>query len=543
MFGIIISDLFLIFTPLLPSFTGTLPLALGKPAAIGIGLGFACSVLIFPHSTSRIVLNSIEDLIELLTHPLAFTMASLGKSGTDLDLAQLRKTHIDIVNEYKKMESALAFLPLDLSIGFWGAEHVVSLKEPVRQVVGSILSLHDFHMNQISGKARTKEVLLKYVDQIEVKEKKENPSHEVGRHQLSQMARWLDELRNADSAPVSEETVQILVSTASKAIETCVVSLCAAKDCIVLVNGPLWLGRPSPAEREHIHQRGHTTLEDLRAVRKDFEQETTQLWVSIREPEMQSMSENDTHPRHRQLGGIVFGLVFQELMCHALDTTETLLDQILHLSRSAERVDIWWPMSIKALVAWVFSKGKAPAMSQVVDDDPEKSSDSAKFVQEQLRISHGYRVQRRSMFGRVILGTYHWFTSNEGLYAFRVLVVTIAVGIISALPSTAGFFYREKGIWALIMAQTGLVPYMADFVFSVMSRVVATVVGGVLGLLAWYIGSANGPGNPFGLAAVLAVFLVPMLWIRLYLPPSLLQGGIMGAATFLLVVAYGYDDT
>ncbi|MBE1616070.1 hypothetical protein IDF54_14540, partial [Flavobacterium sp. SaA2.13] len=51
-FSIIITDLFLLFGPTLPSFTALLPKVLIEPGAIGIGLGAACCVLFFPQSTS-----------------------------------------------------------------------------------------------------------------------------------------------------------------------------------------------------------------------------------------------------------------------------------------------------------------------------------------------------------------------------------------------------------------------------------------------------------------------------------------------------------
>lgn len=49
----------------------------------------------------------------------------------------------------------------------------------------------------------------------------------------------------------------------------------------------------------------------------------------------------------------------------------------------------------------------------------------------------------------------------------------------------AGFFYREQGLWALIMAQTSMTPDTADFVFGCLIRMGGTIAGAVIGLLAW----------------------------------------------------------
>ena len=93
------------------------------------------------------------------------------------------------------------------------------------------------------------------------------------------------------------------------------------------------------------------------------------------------------------------------------------------------------------------------------------------------------------------------------------------------------------------MAQTTMLVYMADFTFSVVCRTIGTVIGGVLGLVAWYIGSGHGPGNPYGLAAITAAVIVIMMWARLFFSPALLQATIMSSATFVLTIGYSYDDT
>lgn len=62
-------------------------------------------------------------------------------------------------------------------------------------------------------------------------------------------------------------------------------------------------------------------------------------------------------------------------------------------------------------------------------------------------------------------------------------------------------------------------------------------------MLGWYIGSANGPGNPYGLAAVMAVLSIVMMWCRLYAPPQHLPTAIIFGATIMLVIGYSYIDT
>jgi hypothetical protein len=45
------------------------------------------------------------------------------------------------------------------------------------------------------------------------------------------------------------------------------------------------------------------------------------------------------------------------------------------------------------------------------------------------------------------------------------------------------------------MARTGLLLYTTDLVFGFICRVAGTILGGVLRMVCWYIGSGNGPGT------------------------------------------------
>ncbi|PWY87857.1 hypothetical protein BO94DRAFT_465429 [Aspergillus sclerotioniger CBS 115572] len=534
-FGIIISDLFLNYTPLLPSFSGTLPLTLVKPAAIGVGLGLACSVLFFPQSTSHVVLDNMEDIVRLLQPPLAITANTLGKEEQP-DPGQLRVTQAQIIQKYRGMLPALAFLPLDFSVGCWGAEDVASFQGPLRDALVAVLALLDFNIARIAGQARSEDILRKYVDQ-KVADGEEKPTREVGAHQLTQLAELLNGFRSPDSQPLRKEVVQELVRTSAAAIDACTEGLGVVQECIHLVNCRRWFRQPSQAERERLQQRSDSALETLRKARSAFINDMSEILIGEHDQRMADQAQ--------QFRPLMFVLVFEEHISNTVEKTEALLARVSTVFQGSTRVRIYLPTRLRYAASWASAKEvKAPG-SQTTEDDPDSVSvdDVAKSAQEKLRATRGYRTKQRHPFSRAVLGIYHWFTCDQGLYALRMVVVTIALGIPGVIPHSASFYYREKGLWALIMGQTGLLVYMADFAFALMARVIGTVIGGVLGLLAWYIGSANGPGNPYGLAAITAVVLAILVWVRLYLHPSMMQGGIIGAATFLLVIAYSYDDT
>ena len=170
----------------------------------------------------------------------------------------------------------------------------------------------------------------------------------------------------------------------------------------------------------------------------------------------------------------------------------------------------------------------------------DSSEEATMTTSELLTSIHLHPGKSRSPVSRFLLSLTHWFSNTEGMFALRVVIVTIALGIPGVIPSSAGFYYREKGLWALIMAQIGLVPYAADFTWGLILRVAGTVVGGIFGMVAWYIGAADGPGSPYGIAAICAPFIVVLMWGRLFGSPAFLQAFMLTGATFYLTVAYSW---
>lgn len=52
-----------------------------------------------------------------------------------------------------------------------------------------------------------------------------------------------------------------------------------------------------------------------------------------------------------------------------------------------------------------------------------------------------------------LAGFFRFFKSANGIYALRMGIVSVALWIPSVCESTAWFYYDNKGLWALIMAQ------------------------------------------------------------------------------------------
>lgn len=547
-------DLFITIGPLLPSFNGTMPKVLIEPAAIGIGIGLACNILFFPTSTSHTVLEGMEGVVRLLKGPLDATVASL-IDGENLEMRDLQKLKMKALGAYKKIEPALGFLQLDFSVSRWNADDVKSLKEPIRRAALSSLSLLEFHISRVGGEVKLEKLRTITADynqysEIEEAEKKNGKGQprEVGMRQLLESLSLVKAFTTPEHEVLRQEMLEAIREPCTRILPACQEVAVLVADCIHAVNSSRWFGKPSKARLDDLLQRSVSSLETLKGLRVSYASETTERLIQTNVDifDESGKLKNVDDPTMHKVRGIAVGMVFEDQILGVTDTWEKVLEQVVALMKERQRVRLWFPRGLRYAFNWVFHReAVAPVLAAQSPGgvDPDVVEEQSKAAQQSLNMSRGYKIKRRSGLGRMILGTYHWLINADGLYAMRMVVVTIALAIPAVIPSSAGFYYREKGLWALIMGQTTVVVYMSDFTLSIASRFVGTVVGGVAGLVAWYIGSGRGSGNPYGLAAIMAVVLMLLMWGRLFAPPAVLQATIMGGATCILVIGYSYDDT
>ncbi len=216
----------------------------------------------------------------------------------------------------------------------------------------------------------------------------------------------------------------------------------------------------------------------------------------------------------------------------------TLAETFHDVASIRQKNKIWLPSGMRKMGKLIFSKkGSAgdtfrfaeieaePRRDNGYDDSDEEDSsdddDETKVDEEQPSQKQGRQEkqsfkqrhkQRRSRarhdpdalpptkvvhyIGRFVAGVYNYILSPEGLFGLRMAIVSVATWIPQVVPASANFYYSNKGIWVLIMAQTGLTVSVGEQVFSTASRVLGTVLGGLTGAVMWYISAGSSEGNP-----------------------------------------------
>lgn len=479
-----------------------------------------------------------------------------------MDLPTLKKKKSDILKAYQAMETNLGPLALDMSVGRWSAGDIRSLQQPLRRVLGSFTALLLDHIAEL-------EMIQKVEERSDMAERLQQGNEKQlrsGDQQFLKAFELRKQHRLPEYEPLRNQGLKQFYSTSKNLVlgsQEAVISIIEAMN---ESNNKRWFARPSLAETESLKEAHAQTLAKLKKYRKECADEVARsVWEhhqDLAEEDSKEDVENDFQMQKRRNNVLV--LVLEERLQALSEALEILLDRVVQLETQRQRTRFWFPGSLKDVVPWALaqddnelingaalqktatqsaaakSKGfrKSRKHSKKKNKD-EQRPNSAESILAAMTIQPARPKNKAS---RIVVGTWDWFSNTDGLYAMRLVAVSIALGVIAVTSKTAGFFYREKGIWALIMSQTGMTPYTADFLYGVICRIGGTTIGGVVGLVAWYIGAGNGPGNPYGMAAIMVPVILMGMWLRLFASPAVLQGVIMAAATAYLVVSYSWTD-
>jgi len=223
-----------------------------------------------------------------------------------------------------------------------------------------------------------------------------------------------------------------------------------------------------------------------------------------------------------------------------LTVTETL--QKINSKRRKNR--LWAPKGLRQLAHAFFVEKSTEGDLRVYGEAQEVKEIDPEGNERKYRRDPDSRpptnVLQRVMNGLHVI--YQWTKTPEAVFIFRYTFLSIALWVPSVVRRTAHFYYVQKGIWALIMAQTTLTIFAGDQLYNYFVRLIGTFVGLILGVLVWFIGNANGRGNAYGTAASLGVFLVPLMFIRLFTPVQYLGGVILMLSTFAIIMGYSWID-
>ncbi|KAJ6565829.1 hypothetical protein DFH09DRAFT_1472533 [Mycena vulgaris] len=422
------------------------------------------------------------------------------------------------------------FLSLEFTYGRWSGDDVRTLEEPMVALIARVGCLLNF--DRLAGTSRpatpSSETLPQGAD-------REAPAHDT---YLLRQIHTRNAAREAKHGVRPDDVLPLLDTVTAELRAASGVALASVRDTVQLVNTTRW-------RRDRAREAGCTAGLDagaarLRAAIDAFASSGQSALLAPFLLFLQTAG-GEVEAVDPPLRALFIAYVFAADMVGITKAVLALVDLVRALAAKRERGRLWAPTGLRSSWKIVAARGDktdgafgddtaAPVQADEEERTYKRDPDSRPPTNPMQKIMNGMHK------------VYQWSSTAEAVFTFKYVFISIALWLPAVIKHSAHFYYVEKGIWALIMAQTTLNIYAADQIFNYVTRLVGTLLGLAFGLLAWYAGNGKGTGNPYGAAVAVGVCIVPLLFVRIFAPERFLAGNILCCTTFALVVGYSWID-
>lgn len=146
------------------------------------------------------------------------------------------------------------------------------------------------------------------------------------------------------------------------------------------------------------------------------------------------------------------------------------------------------------------------------------------------------------LFGSAFVKFKKTVWNDVGKFAWRQAASGLIPAVLYLNRHTLRWAYGYKLVWVVIMTTMSTTPRTGDSVQGLVIRVAFTFIGGVLGMVCWYISSGHGKGNPYGFAVTMAAASVVMAYFRMFSTIGGPGARIIGCITVILVTGISFMD-
>ncbi|KAJ1304398.1 hypothetical protein OPQ81_005547 [Rhizoctonia solani] len=564
-FGTIFLDVICSYGPLFPSAQYLILQTFLVSSSIYLAVGLVTIILIFPETLNHEwlesyagVLDMVKSLVDIQEKVLTDSSEQLDIDTEDNTLAKIDGVQAGVLAAFQAFSAKTPMLNLEFSYGRWSAADVQALELPLRALLTRARGLSSFtaqyshHLctrvdslpasSTISRATSTSGDGSGNLDgtQTAKKSKRKKMTLRVrDTHRLLHVRGHVTALEVSQHMHITDMIPIVYAATADirKSLSKGLESMSAA---IRDVNS----SRYKSVKQE--------PLDNLRSAREALREALAIYKESGRIAIVQPLADAvdsvsgkllDEHGRPTvSFRPLFICFVFESNLCWTAEATITLMNQLVELMEERKRNRLWAPTGLRKIGNLLRrEEGTAPIRGDI-NPMPEPGNDDeySRVYRHDPDARPPKGIVQNLTF--IVWSIWHFFRSNEAVFAIKYTIVTIALWLPQVFKSSAEFTYNEKGLWALIMAQFGLSMYMSDQIGQFVARILGTVGGGVIGMLIWYIGNGHGLGNPYGIAAAIGVFLIPMLFVRLFWTQRMVES-IMLSVTSVLVVGYSWIDT
>ncbi|KAJ6506182.1 hypothetical protein C8R47DRAFT_1037328 [Mycena vitilis] len=548
-FGTIAVDIFCAVGPLFPTARYTLLNSTAISIACYIAIALLTTVFVFPETMCHAAMDTlvlqlarVQQLVEMQDEVLA------GNATTSPALVERFKAlRAHVIGAQRQLGATSGMLALEFTWGRWNGNDVQALEEPTVTLIIRVGTLVNF--DRLAG--TTAQADMPPTSSSSSASSSSVPRGDSRWHETQLLRSFHTQhaaleaahnVRPADVLPVLDASTRNLRRATVDALS-------AIGADIARVNRTRWRRRTDSSESELDRAAAvlGTAIEEFKTVRR---MELLQPFAALLDAHGAAATESQTDQESERellpLRSLFIAYVFVSNLLSIAEAVQVLLGAVQDINAKRTRgARLWAPTGLRNAWRLLTAKGDSGDGAAAFGED---TSAGVGTIGEEENLEYRKDPDSRpptNTLQRLMNGIhrgYLWTKTAEAVFTLKYVFTSVALWLPSVFRSSAHFYYVEKGIWALIMAQTTLNIYAADQIFNYVTRLGGTLLGLALGLVGWYAGNGNGNGNPYGAAAAFGVVVLPLIFLRVFAPEPYLAGNVMCCATFALVMGYSWID-
>ncbi|GHJ86374.1 hypothetical protein NliqN6_2776 [Naganishia liquefaciens] len=582
LFGTIVMDVMMSYGPLFPSQQYTLATQFLIPTGYYVATAVASIILIFPQTLSHALTSGyIAGVLKAGNGLVGLQAKVLETSPENLDAwsalsAKARELRQISSGALVQITGSLGMLELEVSYGRVSARDLKLLVEKSKVLVGRLMGVASFQLLVEEAKRNDRR------DASDSAEGFENKNVD----RLFKLRHVMNEKEQGGGRGIVQ-LLPILKQSSERLRTACTSGLAGSTDWLEWTNTHRWSRGnkaypPGESVEEGLMKR-KAAIEELKDALEEFR---TAEHIKLLEPFRELFDEETgdflEHPPNMsdkdafrlRTRSLFISFVFVTNLISYATTLIDFLQALLEIEARSPKNKLQWPTALRKIFKVAMSHNGTNSNpleigTQDVDDETDSSDDEdsestsstlqdkRRQAKEQRRRKTEERRRKKYVvdpdaelprnglqrFLRTIGLAWRWQSSPQGLFALKYSLVSIALWVPAVVPNSAYFNYVNRGLWALIMAQTGLGVFAGEQIVNFLARMAGTLIGLVLGMLAWYMGSGHGRGNAYGTVAATLVVTAPFLFARIVAPQPVMALPLMIAVTIVFVIGYSWLDT
>ncbi|KAF7369614.1 hypothetical protein MVEN_00292200 [Mycena venus] len=547
-FGTIAVDIFCSVGPLFPTKRYTLLNSTAISISCYMAIAIVTTIFVFPETMCHALMDKLVEQLTRLQTLVEMQDEVLKAQPEDLTpesplIAKFSALRATVVTTQRQLTATSGMLSLEFSWGKWNGDDLRSLEEPTTALITRIGTLLNFDRLASTTRlcappAPSASTSHSDLTSNTLADKRWHETYLLRAiHTRHAALEETHSVRPDDIIPVLDSATRELRAATTSA-------LAAVRAHVAHVNRTRWRrdtegAKACTAALDAAGARLNRAMEEFNEERR---MELLAPFLPLLEAAVAAGVDQKKASEQLPLRSLFVSYVFVSNLVSIAEAVQGLLGVVQEIDAKRPKARLWAPTGLRSLWKLVSARGDKA--------DGAFGEDTSPKVGVIMREERNYRkdpdsrpptnlVQKLMNF---IHHIYLWTGTAEAIFTFKYVFISVALWLPAVIKNSAHFYYVEKGIWALIMAQTTLNVYAADQIFNYVTRLGGTLLGLALGLIAWYAGNGSGNGNPYGAAAAFGVVVFPLIFLRVFSPEPYLAGNVMCCATFALVAGYSWVD-